>query len=169
MGPTSNILHVLLWGGALQTNVTMEDDGGTRKIKEDDESFQKQDELPVIVRCNLTHLEWLSNELCQFSFTNDMQDINKDLWCDWESVIRPYNMLTLCLEYLTSKLGCFFPNNAVQEALLQVHIQYFHHCHDQEEGFSDAPHYVAVTLTIVPVCLIPILVFLIVCKSKVRE
>ncbi|KAJ8364607.1 hypothetical protein SKAU_G00134380 [Synaphobranchus kaupii] len=153
-------------GGALQTNITMED--GTAQIKEDDESFQMQDQFHVFVPCNETLLDLYSHE-CQRMFEVDMHDTNTELWCDWESVIRPYNKLTQCMEYITSHLACFFPNHIVQEAFLQVHSHYFQHCRDQHEGFSDAPHYVAIALTLVPVSLIPVLVFLVVWKSKVRE
>ncbi|KAJ8414413.1 hypothetical protein AAFF_G00052830 [Aldrovandia affinis] len=149
---------LLLWGGTLQTNIT----------REDDETFQTQDQSHVFALCNKTLLHQFS-EYCQFDFKTEMHDTKEDLWCDWEQVIRPYNKLTLCMEYVTSELNCFFPNHIVQEAFLQVHALFFQHCPDQHEGFSDAPQYVMVTLTLVPVCLIPILVSLVVWKSKVRD
>ncbi|XP_035261070.1 receptor activity-modifying protein 1-like [Anguilla anguilla] len=151
------LFPVLLWGGALQINGT----------KEDDESFQEQEKF-LGSHCNENLLELYSTD-CRLLFQEDMLDTNKELWCDWQSVIRPYDKLTVCLEYITGKLDCFYPNHIVEKVFLQAHSFYFQYCRDQEDGFNDPPHYVSVSLTLVPVCLIPILVSLVVWKSKVKE
>ncbi|XP_064177662.1 receptor activity-modifying protein 1-like isoform X2 [Anguilla rostrata] len=131
------------------------------------ESFQEQEKF-LGSHCNENLLELYSTD-CRLLFQEDMLDTNKELWCDWQSVIRPYNKLTECLEDITGTLACFYPNHIVEKAFLQVHSIYFQYCRDQEDGFSDPPHYVSVSLTLVPVCLIPILVSLVVWKSKVKE
>ncbi|KAJ8264567.1 hypothetical protein GJAV_G00150790 [Gymnothorax javanicus] len=161
------LFPALLSGGAPQANITMED-GETPLIKEDDESFQMQDQLFGYKHCNETFLQRLSGE-CQQMFADFINDTHKELLCDWPSVIRQYNLLTVCMESITSHLSCFYPNPVVNEAFLQVHRLYFLHCDEQEEGFSDAPHYVVVALTLVPVCLLPVLVLMVVWKNNAKE
>ena len=82
---------------------------------------------------------------------------------------RPYNNMTLCMEMLSGLLGCYYPNPGVQDFFLHIHSQYFSDCSEEELQLSDAPHSVVVVLTLLPVSLIPIPVFLVVWKSKVRD
>ncbi|KAG9350157.1 hypothetical protein JZ751_026510 [Albula glossodonta] len=132
------------------------------------ESFQTQEQFHSFAHCNETLLNYIS-KTCQIDFHQEMQNNKKELWCDWEQVIRPYNRLTMCMEYVAEALNCFFPNHIVQDAFIHIHALYFQHCPDQHEGFIDAPQCVVITLTLVPVSLIPALVFLVVWKSKVRD
>lgn len=72
--------------------------------------------------------------------------------------------MTLCVEMVTNLVGCYFPNSDVQELFLFLHSNYFHNC-SEEQQFADAPQSVVLTLTIAPVSLIPVLVYLVIRRS----
>lgn len=75
---------------------------------------------------------------------------------------REYHTLTHCLMTMSEVCGCFYPNPDTQELFLHVHSLYFHNCSREEEDLEDAPYGVVVTLTLVPISLIPVLVYLLV-------
>lgn len=78
--------------------------------------------------------------------------------------------MALCLEDLSRRVGCYYPNPDIQDFFVFIHSLYFHSCKVEEEVvFEDAPHELVVALTLVPVSLIPILVYVVVWKSKVQE
>ncbi|KAF0025868.1 hypothetical protein F2P81_022749 [Scophthalmus maximus] len=82
---------------------------------------------------------------------------------------RPYNDMTFCLESASSSLGCYYPNPDTQDFFFFIHSHYFQNCTKEELVFEDAPHWVVMVLTLIPVSLIPVLVYLVVWKSKVQE
>ena len=59
-------------------------------------------------------------------------------------------------------LDCFYPNLDTQEFFLNVHSLYFHNCSREEFYEEDAPTGLVVTLTLLPISLIPLLVYLLV-------
>ncbi|XP_015217430.2 receptor activity-modifying protein 2 [Lepisosteus oculatus] len=121
------------------------------------------------LHCNETLLEEFSM-YCWLPFHGDMSLMQKDSLCDWNKVIRSYNTLTICMQHVTEMLSCYYPNPKVQDFFLQIHSQYFQNCtEEEEEVFTDPPEAVVLTLIIVPVCLIPVLVTLVVWKSRIRE
>ncbi|XP_028286994.1 receptor activity-modifying protein 1 [Parambassis ranga] len=146
----------------LQSNQT------TDVIAEDDESFQDQENLFSGNRCQRDLLVEFSHYYCGEDFHKEMQTINKDTWCVLENIIRPYNNLTVCLERLSHLTGCFFPNPQIQDFFLYIHSIYFKDCTEEELVLEDAPHGLVITLTLIPVSLIPILVYMVVWKSKVQ-
>ena len=79
---------------------------------------------------------------------------------------RPYNSLSVCLEQLCFLLGCYCPNPTVQDYFLHTHATYFHHCPEESVALPDAPPALVVVLTLGPVTLIPLLVYLVVRKSN---
>ncbi|XP_071401870.1 receptor activity-modifying protein 3 [Centroberyx affinis] len=138
-------------------------------ITEDDESFQDQEHNYPHMHCLEEELVVHSHNTCGAQFHEDMLTISVENWCDLDYVIRPYNDMTICMETLSLIVGCYYPNPNVQDFFLHIHSQYFQNCSEEELLLSDAPHGVVVILTLIPVSLIPILVFLVVWKSKVRE
>uniref|UniRef100_UPI003AAA8BAE receptor activity-modifying protein 3 n=1 Tax=Centroberyx gerrardi TaxID=166262 RepID=UPI003AAA8BAE len=138
-------------------------------ITEDDESFQDQEHNHPHMHCLEEELVVHSHSLCGARFHEDMLTISVENWCDLDYVIRPYNDMTMCMESLSGIVGCYYPNPNVQDFFLHIHSQYFQNCPEEELLLSDAPHEVVVILTLIPVSLIPVLVFLVVWKSKVRE
>lgn len=78
--------------------------------------------------------------------------------------------MTLCLEQVSKLLGCFFPNSQIQDLFFSIHSQYFHNCtKEEDQDIIDPPEEIMVTLILVPVSLIPILVYMVVRNSKVQE
>ncbi|XP_029953890.1 receptor activity-modifying protein 2 [Salarias fasciatus] len=136
-------------------------------VTEDQESFQDEENLISGQHCHRDLLLEHSSLLCGGGFHAEMLELSPDDWCVLENVIRPYSDLTLCLENLSHVVGCFFPNSDTQDFFLHIHSMYFQNCQQVEEQLlADAPHGVVVALTLVPVSLIPILVYVVVWKSK---
>ncbi|KAG7219808.1 hypothetical protein INR49_005830 [Caranx melampygus] len=135
-------------------------------ITDDDESFQDQDAphghclLDVLTRYTV---------LCAENFHKEMQTIGSGNRCRLESFTKPYSDMTLCLEVLSEELGCFYPNTATQDFFLHIHAYYFKNCTMEEPVLKDTPHGMVIALTLLPVGLIPILVHLVVWKSKVQK
>lgn len=134
---------------------------------EDDENFQ--DPLFPLKHCPLELLEMFNHSTCRLDFQQSMEAIGAEHWCSFQKVIRPYNNLTSCMEQLCAFVQCFYPNPSVQDFFLRVHSQFFVSCSEEELLLTDAPHGVVVVLTLVPVTLIPLLVYLVVWRSNGRE
>ncbi|KAG7282783.1 hypothetical protein CRUP_029991 [Coryphaenoides rupestris] len=120
----------------------------------------------------LPHIIWLeehSHSTCGLEFQQSMEAIGAEHWCSFQKVIGPYSSLTHCMEQLSMLMGCFYPNPSVQDFFLRMHAQFFLSCPEEELLLSDAPHGVVMVLTLVPVTLIPLLVYLVVWKSNGRE
>uniref|UniRef100_A0A668A9X6 Si:ch73-334d15.2 n=1 Tax=Myripristis murdjan TaxID=586833 RepID=A0A668A9X6_9TELE len=131
--------------------------------------FQDQEQYRPRMHCNESLLVEYSHKFCGAAFHNSMQTISTENWCDLNYIIRPYNDMTLCMEELSGLVECYYPNPNVQDFFLDIHSQYFQNCSEEELLLLDPPHEVVVILTLIPVSLIPVLVFLVVWKSKVRE
>ncbi|CAB1312205.1 unnamed protein product [Coregonus sp. 'balchen'] len=155
------MIFLLLFPVLVLGEIQLQSNVSSNVTFEDDESFD------VIPQCN--ELGQGSYSMCWEMFHTEMKDINKELWCEWDQVIRPYNQLTKCIESWTTYLGCYFPNQVVQDFFIQIHSHFFQACPEEEQLFPDAPSGVVLTLTLIPVSLIPILVFLVVWKSKIRH
>ncbi|XP_062269845.1 receptor activity-modifying protein 3-like [Platichthys flesus] len=138
-------------------------------ITEDDERFQDQDTPSAHRRCDHLLLVYGSHEYCGGPFHNEMSNISSEDWCHLEHVSRPYSELTRCLEKLSNLTDCFYPNQDTQDFFIFIHSKYFHNCSNEELLFEDAPHWLVMVLTLIPVSIIPVLVYLVVWKSKVQE
>lgn len=75
----------------------------------------------------------------------------------------------MCLERLSHFVDCYYPNPDIEDFFLHVHSLYFHNCSKEELLLVDAPDGLVIALTLIPVSLIPVLVYLVVWKSKVQE
>lgn len=139
-------------------------------ITEDDKHFQEQETIISDTVCRQDLLEIYSHDMCGIHFHQAMMLISPEDWCVLENVIRPYNEMTLCLEKVSKYLGCFFPNPQIQDFFFSIHSEYFHNCtKEEDQDIIDLPEEIMVTLILVPVSLIPILVYMVVCNSKVQE
>ncbi|XP_074519514.1 receptor activity-modifying protein 2 [Halichoeres trimaculatus] len=136
-------------------------------ITEDEENFQDQMELSH-QHCLQEQLVKYSHEICGADFHMEMMLISTEKWCELDNIIRPYNNMALCLEELSGLLNCYYPNPNIQDFFIETHSTYFHNC-SSELPLVDAPQELVITLTLIPVCLIPVLVYLVVWKSKVQE
>ncbi|XP_034426940.1 receptor activity-modifying protein 3-like [Hippoglossus hippoglossus] len=138
-------------------------------ISEDDERFQDPGTTSPRRHCDHALLVFASDIHCGTEFHNVMFTISSENWCHLEHISRPYSDLTRCLEKLSNSVDCFYPNQDTQDFFLSIHSQYFHNCSNEELVFEDAPHWLVMVLTLIPVSIIPVLVYLVVWKSKVQE
>uniref|UniRef100_A0A3P8T4D1 Uncharacterized protein n=1 Tax=Amphiprion percula TaxID=161767 RepID=A0A3P8T4D1_AMPPE len=138
-------------------------------ITEDDESFQEQEDKFPGQHCHQELLVESSHFYCGETFHQEMKFISTEKWCILKNIIRPYHEMTVCLEEVSHLVGCYFPNPDIQDFFLFIHSTYFQNCSKGEGGeefLEDAPHGLVVLLTIVPVGFVPVLVYLVVWKSK---
>ncbi|XP_077101471.1 receptor activity-modifying protein 1 isoform X1 [Siphateles boraxobius] len=133
---------------------------------EDNEDFQNQDSR--YSRCYEELLKNYTEALCCVNFNNNMSALGKENWCNMEMVIRSYNKLTECMEIVSSYLGCYYPNRVVEQLFVRIHQQYFSFCSNEEE-LSDAPPGVVLVATLLPILLIPLIVYIVVWKSSLRD
>ncbi|GAA6076916.1 uncharacterized protein LOC113652095 [Tachysurus ichikawai] len=134
------------------------------------EDFQDQEKIHHYGQCNEKLLRLYGKEFCSDHFDSVMSDLGKDNWCDWEMVLSDYHQLTQCLEQVCALLAhCYYPNAVVQEMFVEVHKQYFNVCKLNEEVLPDAPAKVVLVLTLLPVSVIPILVYMVIWKSSVID
>ncbi|CAL8302001.1 unnamed protein product [Lota lota] len=128
---------------------------------EDDESFQDQEQMHPLTHCYQEMLEQHSSTFCGLKFVQSMEAIGAQHWCSFDHVIGPYNNLSLCMEQLCAVLGCYYPNPSVQDFFLHTHAKFFLHCSEEEDKLPGAPQAVVVALTLGPVTIIPLLVYLV--------
>ncbi|XP_033974755.1 receptor activity-modifying protein 3-like isoform X2 [Trematomus bernacchii] len=141
----------------------------TSGITEDNENFQDQEMRNPVRHCHVSELE-KSIYLCGDDFHMKMMSISTEDRCEVDNIIRPYNDLTNCLEWLVGLMRCYYPNPTIEEFFLTIHTMYFNNCSVEIPlELEDAPQGVVIALTLIPVSLIPVLVYLVVFKSKVQE
>ncbi|XP_026172230.1 receptor activity-modifying protein 3 isoform X2 [Mastacembelus armatus] len=131
--------------------------------------FQDQETAFSGQHCKPAHLVNLSHVYCGENFHHKIMNISTEDWCVLENIIRPYNDLTVCLETASHLVNCYYPNPDIQDFFLYIHSKYFHNCTKKEFLLEDAPHGLVITLTLIPVSLIPMLVYLVIWKSKIQE
>ncbi|XP_045923930.1 receptor activity-modifying protein 2-like [Micropterus dolomieu] len=137
-------------------------------ITEDDENFQEQETEFPGRRCKQDLLVEYSHGLCGAVFHMAMLSITEN-WCVMENIIRPYNNMTLCLEMLSGVFGCYYPNPSIQDFFIDIHTQYFQNCSWEEPLLVDAPQNVVIALTLIPVSLLPLLIYLMVWRINVQK
>uniref|UniRef100_A0A8C1QG46 Si:ch73-334d15.2 n=1 Tax=Cyprinus carpio TaxID=7962 RepID=A0A8C1QG46_CYPCA len=133
---------------------------------EDNENFQTQG-FQHYSHCHEDMLMPFSGQ-CWESFHDSMSELGKENWCNMEMVIRNYNKLTECIEYVCSLATCFYPNPVVEQLFVRIHRQYFSSCNN-EEDLTDAPAGVVLISTLLPILLIPFIVYIVVWKSSLRD
>ncbi|XP_008313170.1 receptor activity-modifying protein 1 [Cynoglossus semilaevis] len=143
-------------------------DNETSVITEDEEMFLDQDNSPH-KPCARQQLLNYSQEFCETEFYLQMMQLGPDKWCHLESISKAYSSLSICVEMVSSHLRCFYPNAGTQDFFIHIHSLYFQNCTKKDLAPEDAPGWVVMVLTLIPVSLIPVLVYLVVWKSKVQE
>lgn len=135
-------------------------------ITEDDESFQDRENKIPGRNCRKDLLVEYSHSVCGADFDAEMMSISTGNWCVLEHVINPYHKMTFCLEELSVMVDCYYPNPIIQDFFLSIHSYYFHNCSNED---YDAPQGLVMALTLIPVSIIPVLVYLVVWRSKVQD
>ncbi|XP_017321343.1 receptor activity-modifying protein 1 isoform X1 [Ictalurus punctatus] len=136
---------------------------------EDQVAFQDQDIIHHYRNCDETLFIMYGKLYCIVDFDNHMINLRQEDWCDWEMVLGNYNNLTTCMEIVAKVAHCYYPNTIVQEMFVEIHNQYFSSCVTKEDTFPDAPPRVVLVLTLLPVSVIPILVYMVIWKSSVID
>ncbi|KAL6489152.1 hypothetical protein MHYP_G00028930 [Metynnis hypsauchen] len=135
---------------------------------EDQESFQDQKNI-YYRHCNKTFL-MMKVECClDLIFHPNMMALGEENWCNWDMVIWYYSFLTICLEDSSEESSCYFPGPIIQKLFVDIHKQYFSSCSSKEDAFPNTPLSVVLILTLLPVSIIPIAVYLVICKNNIKD
>ncbi|XP_031585772.1 receptor activity-modifying protein 2 [Oreochromis aureus] len=102
--------------------------------------------------------------LCVQRFELEMASLNKTDWCDWSKVNSWYSNLSMCTEVICDSSSIPWPNRVVEQTFLDIHSRFFKDCPTDE--LSDPPPAIMFALVITPICLIPVMVSLVVLKTK---
>ncbi|XP_014842002.1 PREDICTED: uncharacterized protein LOC106929695 isoform X1 [Poecilia mexicana] len=97
-------------------------------------------------------------------FNNQMSSLNSTDWCVWDKVSSFYSDFSTYTENISDCLGIPWPNSLVEKLFVNIHAAYFKSCPTEE--FSDPPPGIVFALVITPICLIPVMVSLVVIKTK---
>ncbi|XP_069570865.1 receptor activity-modifying protein 2 [Brachyistius frenatus] len=109
-------------------------------------------------------LSQMFNHLCLLNFEAAMSSINSTDWCTWGNVNSLYSNLSLCTEEISDCLLIPWPNPLVEQTFVNIHSKFFRDCPIEE--LNDPPPLIVFALVITPICLIPIMVSLVVLKTK---
>ncbi|KAK9535395.1 hypothetical protein VZT92_007778 [Zoarces viviparus] len=109
-------------------------------------------------------LSLLLDHLCVPNFDTAMASLNSTNWCTWSNVSGLYSNLSLCTEEISDCLGIPWPNPLVEQTFVDIHSSFFKDCPSEE--LSDPPPVIVFALVITPICLIPVMVSLVVLKTK---
>lgn len=106
----------------------------------------------------------LFNHLCLSKFGQAMASLNSTDWCIWGNVSGSYSNFSLCTEEISDCLLIPWPNPLVEQTFVDIHFMFFKDCPTEE--LSDPPPVIVFALVITPICLIPVMVSLVVLKTK---
>ncbi|TRY93232.1 hypothetical protein DNTS_014369 [Danionella cerebrum] len=108
--------------------------------------------------------EILVHHWCKYNFVVAMDAMNNTDWCSLERVKSAYNNFTVCTETVADCLLLPWPNRFVEQTFVDIHRTYFQDC--PSEALSDPPLSIILALVMTPICLIPVMVVLVVLKTK---
>ncbi|KTF95017.1 hypothetical protein cypCar_00022158 [Cyprinus carpio] len=103
-------------------------------------------------------------QLCQLHFDDAMLSMNSNDWCSLEKIKSAYNNFTVCTESVADCLLIPWPNQLVENLFVDIHTTYFQEC--PTEALKDPPPSIILALVMTPICLIPVMVVLVVLKTK---
>ncbi|KAI5624177.1 receptor activity-modifying protein 1 precursor [Silurus asotus] len=133
------------------------------------EGFMNSAENLHYSNCDENLFMYFGNVYCLKDFEKVMSGLAQENWCDWEMVLGYYNTLTQCLEICATHTHCYYPNAQVQAMFVDVHMRYFSSCSSKDDPLPDAPARVVLVLTLLPVSVIPVLVYMVIWKSSVID
>ncbi|XP_005994080.2 receptor activity-modifying protein 2 [Latimeria chalumnae] len=119
-------------------------------------------------RCQKIYKLYISN-YCEKSFHTSMFNLSMEDWCDWNQVGRHYSNLTHCIEAIAGFISCYYPDQISEELFIRIHTTFFRNCSLNDNVYSDPPENTLMALVLTPVCIIPLMVALVVWKSKNDE
>ncbi|XP_016114531.1 receptor activity-modifying protein 3-like isoform X2 [Sinocyclocheilus grahami] len=136
----------------------------TRGLSDADGADQSFTQRPRLLQCNQTLL-LLEMERCGERFSSDMNHVHPDDRCNLTHFIREYHVFSFCTEMNAERIGCFWPNPAVERFIISIHKHFFSNC-SLEHVFIDPPDDTLTLLILVPVFLTLAMVVLVVWCSK---
>ncbi|XP_061837949.1 receptor activity-modifying protein 2 isoform X3 [Nerophis lumbriciformis] len=115
-------------------------------------------------RATMDCMYGLLHSLCLANFHKAMAALNTTDWCIWHNVSGLYSNLSLCTEEISDCLLIPWPNPLVEQTFVDIHSSFFKNCPMEE--LSDPPPAIVFALVITPILLIPVMVSLVVLKTK---
>ncbi|XP_077590499.1 receptor activity-modifying protein 2 [Stigmatopora nigra] len=113
---------------------------------------------------NMECLYALFDSMCLCNFEVAMATMNASDWCAWSNVSGLYSSLSLCTETISDCLEIWWPNPLVEQTFVDIHQRFFKDCPTEE--LSDPAPPIVFALVITPILLIPVMVSLVVLKTK---
>ncbi|XP_061089088.1 receptor activity-modifying protein 1-like isoform X2 [Conger conger] len=107
---------------------------------------------------------FLIHATCFETFNKSMSTLNAKEFCQWNSIKSPYDNFTICTEERADCLLIPWPNKLVENMFVEIHSNYFKSCPTQ--GLDDPPPSIVFALVMTPICLIPVMVVVVVMKTK---
>ncbi|XP_016355299.1 receptor activity-modifying protein 3-like isoform X1 [Sinocyclocheilus anshuiensis] len=137
----------------------------TRGLSDADGADQSFTQQPWLLQCNQTLL-LLEMERCGERFSSDMNHVHPDDRCNLTHFIREYHVFSFCTEMNAERIGCFWPNPAVERFIISIHKHFFSNCSLEHVVLVDPPDDTLTLLILVPVFLTLAMVVLVVWCSK---
>ncbi|XP_077475607.1 receptor activity-modifying protein 2 isoform X2 [Stigmatopora argus] len=106
----------------------------------------------------------LFDNICLCNFEVAMAAMNATDWCAWSNVSGLYSSLSYCTENISDCLIIWWPNPLVEQTFVDIHQRFFKDCPTEE--LSDPAPPIVFALVITPILLIPVMVSLVVLKTK---
>ncbi|XP_076159337.1 receptor activity-modifying protein 1 [Alosa pseudoharengus] len=110
--------------------------------------------------------EYFITEFCLTKFSLDMKALDQRLWCSWDDTVELYGSLTNCTFQIATKMGCFWPNQKVDEFFINIHRDYFKDCALTGRLPHDPPNHILGPFIAVPVLITLLMTALVVWRSK---
>ncbi|XP_058621576.1 receptor activity-modifying protein 3-like isoform X2 [Onychostoma macrolepis] len=137
----------------------------TRGLSDADGADLSFTQRPQLLPCNQTVL-LLEMERCGERFSSDMNHIHPDDRCNLTHFIREYHVFSFCTEMNAVRIGCFWPNPAVERFIISIHKHFFSNCSLERVPLIDPPDDTLILLIVIPVFLTLAMVALVVWCSK---
>ncbi|XP_029429463.1 receptor activity-modifying protein 1-like [Rhinatrema bivittatum] len=115
--------------------------------------------------CRETYIGMISL-YCWTTFHAVMMVAQEKNWCQWPLISSIYSDLTNCTEFIAEAMACIWPSPEVETFFLQIHMEYFAKCSPTLILYGDPPASQIITMTLVPICLMPLVLYLIVWKNS---
>ncbi|KAG8432589.1 hypothetical protein GDO86_017006 [Hymenochirus boettgeri] len=125
--------------------------------------------LMAIEDCSEALYSHVLNEFCLRGFEIEMEELGKELWCDWGETEGMYVELTNCTVLLANNLGCWWPNPLVDHFFTGIHRKYFKNCSLTGRLPADPPFPILCSFIFVPILITLLITALVVWRSKRSE
>ncbi|KAG8559179.1 hypothetical protein GDO81_017262 [Engystomops pustulosus] len=77
--------------------------------------------LMVFAECNKESYSSLIDDFCMLQFHFKMEELGRQLWCDWDATEEIYTEVTNCTSLLAKIQHCYWPNYVVDRFFTELH------------------------------------------------